>query len=40
MLCDNDSGQNLCVCRLFVKSDHLFTGADLNDKTSLVALAP
>ncbi|GAA2384207.1 hypothetical protein [Catellatospora methionotrophica] len=40
VLCDNDSGQNLGACRLFVKSDHLFVGADINDKTSLIALAP
>lgn len=40
VLCDNDSGQNLGTCRLFVKSDHLFVGGDINDKTSLIALAP
>lgn len=40
LLCEDDSGQNLGTCRLFVKSDHLFVGGDLNDKVSLIAIAP
>ncbi|MEV4416789.1 hypothetical protein [Catellatospora sp. NPDC049609] len=40
LLCDDDSGTNLGTCRLFVKSDHLYVGADLNDKVSLIAIAP
>lgn len=40
LLCDNDSGQNLGACRLVVKSDHLFVGDGINDKVSLIAIAP